>query len=104
LKAGMAGSSSMRVRAIALIAVLSVSAGAAAPAIADEWWSHRGHGRDRGVDRRRADRPQQLDQHPPADQPYWGTMRPYWGSMRPYWGSNEPPGVIRRGARTRDLK
>ena len=94
----------MRGRAIALITVLSVSAGAAAPAIADEWWSHRGDGRDRGIGRRLADRPRQLDLQPQADQPSWGTMRPYWGTMRPYWGSNEPPGVIHRGARTRDLK
>jgi hypothetical protein len=30
--------------------------------------------------------------------------QPYWGTMRPYWNAPEPPGVIHRGLRTRDLK
>ncbi len=41
---------------------------------------------------------------PMREAPGGGGTQPYWGTMRPYWGSNEPPGVIHRGARTRDFK
>ena len=62
-----------------------------------EWGDEQHFRNDQLIQDRRQLEP--MRQAPPGS-----ATQPYWGTMRPYWGSNEPPGVIHRGARTRDFK